>query len=176
MQVREHRLKDWFDRVFANDTPNALYLCVLERLAGTAARLKEKLKGVGVEALARRDHDSWSIQENVGHLLDLEPLWAGRLDDFVERRRRLREADLKNLKTHQARHNEESLESLLSGFRELRSGFVKKLHGMDGGLLEETSLHPRLGTPMRIIDLCVFIAEHDDHHLARINELLREGN
>jgi hypothetical protein len=26
---------------------------------------------------------------------------------------------------------------------------------------------------MRVIDLVVFAAEHDDHHLARITELLR---
>jgi predicted short-subunit dehydrogenase-like oxidoreductase (DUF2520 family) len=29
-----------------------------------------------------------------------------------------------------------------------------------------TSLHPRLKRPMRLIDLCFFVAEHDDHHLA----------
>ncbi len=33
--------------------------------------------------------------------------------------------------------------------------------------------HPRLNRPMRILDLMVFAAEHDDHHLARISELLR---
>jgi hypothetical protein len=26
---------------------------------------------------------------------------------------------------------------------------------------------------MRVIDLAFFIAEHDDHHLARISELIR---
>jgi hypothetical protein len=31
--------------------------------------------------------------------------------------------------------------------------------------------HPRLGTPMRLIDLAYFVAEHDDHHLARLREL-----
>ena len=32
--------------------------------------------------------------------------------------------------------------------------------------------HPRLDRPMRVIDLAIFAAEHDDHHLARITELL----
>ena len=31
--------------------------------------------------------------------------------------------------------------------------------------------HPRLGTPMRLIDLAFFVAEHDDHHLAQITHL-----
>ena len=34
-------------------------------------------------------------------------------------------------------------------------------------------LDPRLRTPMRLIDLGFFVAEHDDHHLARITELLK---
>jgi hypothetical protein len=28
-----------------------------------------------------------------------------------------------------------------------------------------------LRTPMRLIDLAVFVADHDDHHLAAISEL-----
>jgi|GEM_PF-4393916 len=35
-----------------------------------------------------------------------------------------------------------------------------------------TALHPRLKTPMRIVDLAYFVAEHDDHHLSRIRELV----
>ena len=37
--------------------------------------------------------------------------------------------------------------------------------------LEKSALHPRLGTPMRLIDLAFFVAEHDDHHLAQITFL-----
>jgi hypothetical protein len=37
--------------------------------------------------------------------------------------------------------------------------------------LERCVVHPRLGTPMRLVDLAYFIAEHDDHHLARLREL-----
>jgi hypothetical protein len=33
----------------------------------------------------RRDRDTWSIQENLGHLADLEGLFMGRLDDFDAR-------------------------------------------------------------------------------------------
>jgi len=35
-----------------------------------------------------------------------------------------------------------------------------------------SALHPRLGTPLRLIDHALFVAEHDDHHLARIGGLL----
>jgi hypothetical protein len=39
--------------------------------------------------------------------------------------------------------------------------------------LHATSLHPRLQQPMTVTDHAFFVAEHDDHHLARISELLR---
>jgi hypothetical protein len=33
-------------------------------------------------------------------------------------------------------------------------------------------MHPRLKQPMRLVDHLFFVAEHDDHHLALIRELL----
>ncbi len=33
--------------------------------------------------------------------------------------------------------------------------------------------HPRLNVPMRLVDLMLFVAEHDEHHLASITELGR---
>jgi hypothetical protein len=41
--------------------------------------------------------------------------------------------------------------------------------------LERAALHPRLKTPMRIVDLAYFVAEHDDHHLARVRELMQSA-
>jgi uncharacterized damage-inducible protein DinB len=40
-------------------------------------------------------------------------------------------------------------------------------------LFSRSALHPRLGMPMRLVDLMLFVAEHDDHHLASITELAR---
>ena len=39
--------------------------------------------------------------------------------------------------------------------------------------VSSSALQPRLKTKIRVIDLVFFIAEHDDHHLARISELKR---
>jgi len=44
----------------------------------------------------------------------------------------------------------------------------------DEAIASLSALHPRLQTPMRLIDHLFFIAEHDDHHLAKIGMLLRE--
>ena len=40
-------------------------------------------------------------------------------------------------------------------------------------MLARTALHLRLNIPMRLVDMILFQAEHDDYHLARSGELAR---
>ena len=165
----------WFDRKFSFDLlPAWMYPNIVERVRGTPARVEELVEGISNDLATKRDGDKWSIQENVGHLLDLETLWLGRLDDFSEGRETLRPADLENRKTHEADHNHSNIEQILNAFREARREFVGRLDSYDDTFVVKTALHPRLKTPMRVIDLAFFVAEHDDHHLARITELVRE--
>ena len=53
------------------------------------------------------------------------------------------------------------------------SMFPNVLERLPGEAIARSAHHPRLNQPMRILDLIVFAAEHDDHHLARITEILR---
>jgi uncharacterized damage-inducible protein DinB len=163
----------WFERVFTFDAPQGIFPNLVERLRGTPSRLEERLRPLPRLVLTRKTAGAWSIQENAGHLLDLEPLWAGRVDDFVAGADALRTADLTNRKTHQAGHNDAPLEQILSGFRAARMELVRRLDGMEAAAFTKTALHPRLKTPMRLIDHLIFVAEHDDHHLARISALMR---
>ena len=146
---------------------------IVERLRGTPARLEDRTHAISRVDLVRREGDTWSIQENVGHLLDLEPLWAGRLDDFLSGAPELRATDLANTRTTNANHNEQALDSLLASFRASRQAFVSRLEQLSSSQLARTALHPRLQQPMTVCDHAFFVAEHDDHHLARITELLR---
>jgi uncharacterized damage-inducible protein DinB len=166
----------WFERVFTLDLPAWMLPNVIERLRGTPARLEERLRDVSPTALTRRDGEHWSIQENAGHLLDLEELWLGRIDDFAEGRERLRAADLTNRRTHEAGHNARALEGILADFRAARAHLVARLEAFGPSEQQRPALHPRLATPMRPVDHAFFVAEHDDHHLARITQLLgKEG-
>lgn len=162
----------WTEREFPPVPDNGLLPGILERLAGTPARLNEKLEGVGKSAMEWSPNSKWSIKEEVGHLGDLEPLWIGRLDDFAQGLAFLRAADMSNRRTYEAGHNRSSFEELLMRFRELRAAFVARIRIMDDAQLEKSSLHPRLQKPMRVADLAYFVAEHDDHHLARISAIL----
>ncbi|HEX9945447.1 MAG TPA: DinB family protein [Thermoanaerobaculia bacterium] len=164
----------WTDRRFTFDLPEGLFPVVVERLRGTPARIEDKVRGLSTDVLTRRDGDAWSIQEHIGHLLDLDELHAGRLDDFLAGAAVLRPADMTNRKTYEANHNTRPLADLLAAFRRERERFVARLDGWDESLVSLTALHPRLNQPMRVIDMAFFTAEHDDHHLARMTELARK--
>ena len=164
----------WTDRRFTFDLPEALFPVVVERLRGTPARIEEKVRGLSPALLTRRDGDSWSIQEHIGHLLDLDDLHAGRLDDYLAGAAVLRAADMANRKTWEANHNQRPIADLLRELRRERERFVARLDAWDEGLISLTALHPRLNQPLRVIDMAFFTAEHDDHHLTRMTELARK--
>ena len=164
-------LLPWFERRFAFDFPVTVYPALRVRLLATPARLEELTRDLAPEALRRKPDGKWSAQENAGHLLDLEPLWSARVDDFLEGRATLTAADLTNRRTQEAGHNQRALADLLREFREARRALVARLRGQDQALFARSALHPRLQAPMRLVDHLFFVAEHDDHHLARIAEL-----
>lgn len=163
----------WIERRFAFDTPASLFPPLLERLRGAPARVEDRLRTLTPEVLRRRDGSRWSIQENAGHLLDVERLWRGRLEDFESGLEVLRPADMENRRTGAADHNSRELTEILGDFRESRAALVAKLEAMEAAAIERVAHHPRLNRPMRVIDMVFFAAEHDDHHLARMTELIR---
>ena len=166
----------WVERRFEFNLPAGVFPCVLERLRGTPARLEELTRGLAPAVLTARPGGAWSIQEQVGHLLDLDELHEGRLEDYDRGLAELRPADMSNRQTHEAGHNAARLAELLAAFREARTRFVRRLEEMDERAASRTALHPRLRQPMRVIDLAHFVADHDDHHLASITEILKNGD
>lgn len=163
----------WFQRKFPVIEDNGQLPAILERLAGTPVRAEAMVRGLSADVLIAKPGGRWSVKEELGHLGDLEPLWLNRMDDFIRKSGELTVADLTNQQTHNARHNDTDTAILLQRFSNLRQQLVSKLSGMDDTQLENTALHPRLKTPMRVIDLAYFVAEHDDHHLAAIRELMK---
>ncbi len=161
----------WFERKFDFGFPAARYPDIIERLRGTPVRIEEMLGSFPTEILTRRAGATWSIQENVGHLLDLEPLWYGRLADILAGTETMREADLTNRATHEADQNAASIDTLMKSFRRERQAFVTRLDQLDPQAFSRSAIHPRLLQPMRLVDLCLFTADHDDYHLARMTEL-----
>jgi uncharacterized damage-inducible protein DinB len=162
----------WFEREFEFTFPAEQYPSVCIRLRGTPARIEEMLRGVSRDLLLAKPADKWSAQEHAGHLLDLEPLWMARVDDFFADGDELTVADLTNRKTHEANHNSRELREILAEFRASRLSLTDRVGKLQPALFARSKLHPRLKQTMRLVDHLYFVAEHDDHHLARIWELI----
>jgi uncharacterized damage-inducible protein DinB len=167
-----NRAPAWFERKFEFNFPVELHPNLCARLRGTPARLEELVSSSGRDLMIRKPEEKWSAQEHAGHLLDLESLWMARVGDFLAGGSELTAADLKNRKTHEANHNARSLDQILQDFRKERLQLVKRVEAIDSALFSRTMLHPRLKQTMRLVDHLYFVAEHDDHHLACIWELL----
>jgi uncharacterized damage-inducible protein DinB len=163
----------WIERKFEFNFPLGLFPVIVERLRGILPRIESIVNNKTEEELNRKIGESWSVKEQIGHLFDLEELWYGRIEDFLSAKQTLRTADMTNTKTHNADHNKKNIEELLQQFSSARNKLIEKVQNMDEADASLTALHPRLKIPMRLIDSLFFVAEHDDHHIAKIRELLK---
>jgi uncharacterized damage-inducible protein DinB len=165
----------WFERKFEFGFLDALLPNLCARLRGTPARLEEMTRERPPQLMLRQPGKKWSAQEHAGHLSDLEPLWIARVGDFVAGAKQLTVADLSNRKTDEADHNARKIEAILTDFRDRRSQLLERVEQLKPEAFRQTILHPRLQQPMRVVDHLYFVAEHDDHHLARIWEIISAG-
>jgi uncharacterized damage-inducible protein DinB len=163
----------WIDRKFNFNFPVGHFPCIIERLRGTPARLEEIIKGLPAEMLTQKPDQGWSIQENIGHLIKVEELHVGRLGDYDSGVEVLRPADMKNVRTSKADYNAMPVDDIFKTFREVRGEFIDRLEAMDEAQAARVAHHPRLEVPMRVVDMALFAAEHDDYHVSVITELSR---
>lgn len=131
-------------------------------------------KGLSDEQLSFQPGGKWSIKEHIGHLSDLEELHEGRIDDFIARKEVLRAADMTNAKTYEANHNAKEFSGLINEFKEKRDHYVSYIAQLNEETQTFKSMHPRLQTMVRPVDIAYFTAEHDDHHLADIRLIISE--
>jgi uncharacterized damage-inducible protein DinB len=98
-----------------------------------------------------------------------------RFGDYLSETSQLTAADLSNRKTFEARHNQRPIGEILAEFRSARARLVSRAEEIDLATVTRALPHPRLKTPMRLVDHLYFVAEHDDHHLAQIWVLINQA-
>ncbi len=163
----------WIERTFTFDFPPMKWPDLLERVRGTPARIEDRIKGLDPSILAKSDGKGWSMQQNIGHLIDLGYLPMQRIEEILAGKETLVGADMANRATNEANHNERDIKELLAEFRTEREALVAKFESLDESDWGKSALHPRIKQPMRIVDIAYFDSEHDDYHLARIGQLVR---
>ena len=164
----------WIERTFRFDFPVEKWPDLLERVRGTPARIEERVRGLTQEQLTWKPAGGgWSIQENIGHLIDVGYLPLRRIGQILAGEATLIAADMTNKATGSANHNARPIAELLAEFRSERAKLVARFEDLFDDDWGRSGLHPRLKQPMRIVDIAYFDAEHDDYHLGRIAERIR---
>lgn len=170
---------NWLDRQWEFGFPAGHFPVIVERFRGTPARVEDLVHSIPSQILTVRVNNAWSIQEHIGHLLDLGELDERRLGEYLSGVGMLSPADMKNEKTYKADHNAQPIQTILKKFREERAAIVRKLEGLSDAEVARSAMHPRLKKKIRLVDWLYFMAEHDDHHIARATgiarSLLRKG-
>src|SRR5580700_4329991 len=128
------RVPVWFERKFEFSFPVELYPNICARLRGTPARLEEVLAAPSHELLTWKAEEKWSAQEHAGHLVDLEPLWLTRVEDYVAGSDQLTPTDLNNRKTDEANHNAHHRQKILVDFRAERERLLERVYALDASL------------------------------------------
>ncbi len=162
----------WVDRKFTFDLPEGWMTNVIERLSGTPVRMHHLVSNKPEELLSYQPDGSWSVKQHIGHLADLEDLHIDRIHQLVALQTVLSPADMSNKRTEDADHNQIDIHELIQSFTEKRNEFIGLLSSLTDEVQEHGALHERLNTKMRPIDVGFFTAEHDDHHLAYVSEIL----
>jgi hypothetical protein len=157
----------WFDRVFNFGAPQGMLPFYLERLEGTIVRIEKKVEGISEEVLSNRLDNKWSVKENIGHLAEVDEIAGKRINEMISGVSPMSPAVFEPKPYH-----EWPISKVIQFFRENRTRTVERYATLASDELNKSSEHPRLKVSMTPIDLALFDAEHDDHHLVRINEIL----
>lgn len=158
---------DWFERTFTFGVPKGMLPFYLERLEGTIVRIEQKVKGVGNDVLSEKYDGKWSIKQNIGHLAEVDQVGNKRIDEMVAGIPVLSPAVFEPQD-----YNPWPIEKVVGFFRESRLSNIRKYRGLSDMHLSKSSLHPRLKLQMTPVDLAFFDAEHDDHHLLKISDII----
>lgn len=163
----------WFERKFDFSFDVNEYAAIYPRLQQAPGNLERLLQNRAEDPILSHQPDGkWSVKEHVGHLSVLEPLWRTRIHDILAKKPMLTPTDLNNSATSEAGFNKLSITELLQRFAEERRQTLALLDSININEHSNTSLHPRMQQPMRIIDIAYFTAEHDDHHMGVIGEII----
>ena len=125
--------------------------------------------GVDEKILSDKLEGKWSVKQNIGHLAEVDEIANKRIDEIIAGIPTMSPAVFEP----RIDYNQQTVSEVLAYFLRNRTKNINRYNELTRDELERSSLHPRLKVIMTPVDLAWFDAEHDDHHLVRINEIIR---
>ncbi len=157
----------WFERNLKFGHPVAMLPYFLERLDGTHVRLQAKVSGMNDNILSMKHNGKWSVKQTIGHLAEVDAVVNKRMDEITSGVAMMSPAVFEPQD-----YNLWPIKKVLDYFAANRAANLAKYKSLSDEQLTQSSIHPRLKVPMTPVDLAWFDAEHDDHHLVKINEII----
>ena len=175
-------IRPWADKIVKRSYILADVTSLITRVNGAPARVEDALqsieeryvrvrtpkKGASGEA---RPALRWSPLDHAGHLLDVDELHSQRIKDFLNDVETLSVPTVGGI-AEDKHYNRHELAPILQRFRVGRSTLANVLYGLPEPAFTKESVYPKTGEKIRLLDYVEIIAEHDDHHLATIRELI----
>ncbi len=158
---------DWFERSFTFGLPKEMLPFYIERLEGTIHRIEAKVSGIDERVLSEKFNDKWSIKQNIGHLAEVDQVSLKRIDEIMSGIPILSPAVFEPQD-----YNPWPIRKVVSFFREVRLANLDKYRKLQPDDVTKGSMHPRLKVRLTPVDLAWFDAEHDDHHLLKVSDIL----
>ena len=159
----------WLERRFAFGQKPDMLAYFLERMEGTVARISWRVESVSNESLSLQLDGKWSVKQNIGHLAEVEEISLKRIDEILNGVPEMTPAVFPVKQDY----NSMALQDVIAFFERARLATLQRYNTLKFEDLKLTSIHPRFKQAMNPVDLAFFHAEHDDHHLLRINEILK---
>jgi len=150
------------------------YSQLLDELEHIPSVIAETTKGLSREQWRWFPEGKWSIAVNVGHLLTIESLWIGRLDNLVLGHEVLRAWNGTNQDTVDARFNEQSPKSILEDFESIRNAQIKMMRKYEGREESMSAIHPGTGKLVSLYQHAEIMLGHDLQHIEAITRLKNE--
>jgi len=161
---------NWFDRKLTFGLSPEMLPFYLERLEGTILRLEHKIKNVDDKILSHRFNDKWSVKQHIGHLAEVDEVGNKRIGEMISGMQILSKAVFEP-----KGYNPWPIEKVVEFLRKTRTENINRYKSLSLNDLIKASMHPRLNVPMTPVDLAWFDAEHDDHHLVKLTEIITEN-
>jgi hypothetical protein len=158
----------WFDRQFNFGLPAGILPFYIERLSGTVYRIEAKVRNISEDILSNKLDGKWSVKENIGHLAEVDEIALKRIGEMIAGVSPMSPAVFEP----RGDYNKKSIGDVIEYFQKNRTENIKRYEDLSATDLVKSSIHPRLKVPMTPVDLAMFDAEHDDHHLLRISEII----
>jgi hypothetical protein len=158
---------DWFERNLVFGHRVEMLPFFLERLEGTICRIESKVLGGGEKILSEKYDGKWSVKQNIGHLLEVDEISAKRIDEMLNGTPLLSPAVFEPKD-----YNPFPVREVIDMFKKQRQANLARYRSLNESELTKSSTHPRLKVKMTPVDLAWFDAEHDDHHLLKISDII----